>query len=38
MILYDQTKMTEVEHLQLSYKEALPAKILDKRDDSLMVC
>jgi len=27
MTLYDQTKMTEIEHIQLLHKEALPTKI-----------
>jgi len=37
MTLYDQTKMTEIEHIQSLYKEALPAKI-GKRDGSPMAC
>jgi len=38
MTLYDQTKMTELEHtVQLLYKEALPAKI-SMRDGSPIVC
>jgi len=37
MTLYDQTKMTELEHIQLLYKEALLAKI-GKIDGSPMVC
>jgi len=35
--LYDQTKMTELERIQLLHKEALPTKI-DIRDGSPMVC
>jgi len=31
MTLYDQTKMTELERMQLLYKEALPTKIGTKR-------
>jgi len=37
MTLYDQTKMTELEHIQLLYKEALSAKI-GIRDGSPMLC
>jgi len=37
MTLYDQTKMTELECIQLLYTEALSAKI-SIRDGSPMVC
>jgi len=37
MTLYDQTKLTEIERIQLLYKEALPMKI-GIRDGSTMVC
>jgi len=37
MTLYDQTKMTELEYIQLLYKKVLPAKI-GIRDGSTMVC
>jgi len=37
MTLYDQTKMTELECIQLLYKEALPTKI-GIRDGGPMIC
>jgi len=37
MTLYDQTKMTDLEPIQLLHKEALPTK-MRKRDGSPMVC
>jgi len=37
MTLYDQTKMTELQLIQLLYKEALPTKIC-MRNGSPMVC
>jgi len=37
MTLYDQTKMTELEHIQLLHKEALRMKI-GIRDSSPTVC